>query len=140
MSNEDRAEGVTRRVHLLLMPEPFSGETRINDSFEHFENVAKINEWDAATKYMWICVRLTGMAQTALRCLHEDKCGDYIMAKAALVALFELASKKHLYAGKFYAQFKHASESWGNLTDDLITKWIGHSLNYRKQPRKLALN
>ena len=56
-----------RKPRPLLMPKMFFGKSNTNDRFDHFKNVVKINEWDEAAKYMWLCVRLMGRAQTALR-------------------------------------------------------------------------
>ena len=50
------ATAATKKPRPLITPEAFSGDTNINDWFDHFENVAKINEWDDAAKYMWLCV------------------------------------------------------------------------------------
>ena len=47
--------------------EPFSGEASSNwdEWFVHFENCAAVNSWESnEEKLKWICVRLTGKAQT----------------------------------------------------------------------------
>ena len=41
MSDE---EATAKKPRPLLTPKAFSGDTNINNWFDHFENVAKINE------------------------------------------------------------------------------------------------
>ena len=55
MATEESAAAVAaKKPQPLFMPKAFSGDTNINDWFDHFENVAKINEWDEAAKFMWL--------------------------------------------------------------------------------------
>ena len=44
-----------------------------NDSLNHFENMAKIKEWDNTAKYILVYVQLDGRAHNMLKQLPEDK-------------------------------------------------------------------
>ena len=62
---EGGAPRASAKPRPLLTPEPFTGTGSFTDWVDHFEGVAAINEWDDATKLMWMRVRLVGRAQTA---------------------------------------------------------------------------
>ena len=73
----------------LVLPEPFSGQGSWDQWITHFENVAAVNEWDDATKLLWLRVRLTNRAQTAYEKFPEAAKGDYQESKRALQERFE---------------------------------------------------
>ena len=79
------------------MPEPFDGETSLEDWKLHFEDVAAVNEWTDEQKLKWLRVRLTGHAQQSFHRLPEDCTTSYRGATMALQERFERKSKNTPY-------------------------------------------
>ena len=103
-----------RRYDLLLHPMHLMG-SRIG----HFESVACVNEWDDATRLLWLEVRMTGKAQSAWRHLTNEAKACYDTAKAALRKRFEPDSRRELYAVEFQTWKRNRGEAWEELADTL---------------------
>eukprot|EP00731_Ephydatia_muelleri_P003475 Em0001g3475a len=56
----------------LISPHTFSGNSSWSDWVDHFEAVAKVNQWDEDTKLIWLPVKLKRKAQTAWKRLSEE--------------------------------------------------------------------
>ena len=82
----------------LITPEPFNGTGSFNDWVDHFEGVAAVNEWDDASKLLWLRVRLVGRAQTTYGRLSNASKADYDSLKKALKERFEPDSKNSTLA------------------------------------------
>lgn len=73
-----------------ITPDAFNGELMSWDEWiGHFESVARVNEWDDATRLLWLEVRMTGKAQSAWRRITDEAKARYDTAKAALRKRFE---------------------------------------------------
>lgn len=108
----------------VVLPDTYSGEAgscNWVDWIEHFENVAAVNGWDDAAKILWMRVRLTGKAQTALKRLPTAARESYAEARKALEKRFEPASKRDLYVSAFQTRRKKRTEGWEDLAEDLRT-------------------
>lgn len=103
----------------VALPEIFNGEGSWTDWLDHFESVADVNEWDAATKKKWIRARLTGRAATALRKLPDDDRETFAKITAALKKRFEPECKKEVYMAEFQAKRKKKTEDWASFGEDL---------------------
>ena len=103
----------------LLTPEPFSATGSFSDWVEHFEGVAAINEWDDATKLLWMRVRLVGRAQTAYYCLPESKKSDYQTLKKSLKERLEPDSRRKQYLSEFGTRKRKPGEGWAEYADEL---------------------
>ena len=67
-----QAETVRRNPGPVVLPESYTCEGDYTQWQEHFESVAIVNGWDDAAKLLWLRVRLTCRAQTALKRLPES--------------------------------------------------------------------
>ena len=74
------------------------------------ESVAAVNWWDDAAKLLWLRVRPTGRAQTALKRLPEATKVSYEATAEALTQRFEPASKRELYTVEFQSKTKVQEE------------------------------
>lgn len=45
-----------------ILPELYCGDGSWDVLFGHFQNMAAVNNWDDATKVLWLKARLTGRA------------------------------------------------------------------------------
>lgn len=102
-----------------VLPEPFSGVGSWDQWKSHFEDVAALNEWDAAEKLLWLKVRLTGRARTAFQRLSEEARETYEGAMLGLRERFEPASKRELYLAELQSRKKQSSEGWAEFAEDL---------------------
>lgn len=73
-----------QKVRPVITPDAFNGELSWDEWIGHFESVARINEWDDATRLLWLEVRMTGKAQSAWRRITDEAKACYDTAKAAL--------------------------------------------------------
>ena len=103
----------------LVLPETFTGEKSWEEWSDHFKSVAAVNDWDAAAKLKWLCVRLTGRAATTFRRLPEETRGDFALATAALCKRFEPESKKELYMAELQTRTKRRKEDWVVFGEEL---------------------
>ena len=125
----------------LVLPEPFSGQGSWDQWITHFENVAAVNEWDDATKLLWLRVRLTNRAQTAYEKFPEAAKGDYQESKRALQERFEPRSKRELYQSEFQTRRKNKTEGWADYAEDLKVLVDKAFPNLQEEAREqLALN
>ena len=74
----------------LITLEPFSETGTFSEWIEHFKAVATINNWDDASKLLWLRVRLVGGAQTAYGRLPAEAKGSYAELRKPLKGHFEL--------------------------------------------------
>ena len=81
--------------------------------------MARVNEWDDATRLLWLEVRMTGKAQSAWRRITNEAKSHYDTAKAALRKRFEPDSRRELYAVEFQTRKRNRGESWEELADTL---------------------
>jgi len=81
----------------LIIPEAYQRGDRWDDWITEFENVATVNDWDAAAKLNWIKVCLAGRAQKAFQGLPEGARDTYNHVKTALIERFKRESKCELY-------------------------------------------
>ena len=116
---EGGAPRTSAKPRLLLTPEPFTGTGSFTDWVDHFEGVAAINEWDDATKLMWMKVRLVGRAQTAYGRLSTEAKGSYAALKTALKERFEPDSRRELYLSEFSTKKRKVGEGWAEYADEL---------------------
>ena len=126
MAEGEAAVGQAERrlARPLVLPDTYSGEAgsyNWSDWIAHFENVAAVNGWDDPAKLLWLRVRLTGRAQTALKRLPAATRESYADARRALEERFEPASKRDLYLSAFQTRHKKRFESWEDLAEDLRT-------------------
>ncbi|KAL5517965.1 hypothetical protein EMCRGX_G003620 [Ephydatia muelleri] len=85
----------------LISPHTFSGNSSWSDWVDHFEAVAKVNQWDEDTKLIWLPVKLKRKAQTAWKRLSEETREDCRLAMDAFQKRFEPSSKPERYATEF---------------------------------------
>ena len=104
------------RPRPLLTPEPFNGTGSFSDWINHFEGVAKINEWNDASKLLWIRVRLVGSAYGRLP---DAKKADYHTLKKALKERFEPESRRELYLSEFSTRKRKTGEGWVEYANEL---------------------
>jgi len=102
-----------------VIPELYTGEKSWDEWIDHFDSVAQVCGWDAATKLKWLRVRLTGRAGTVFRCLPETTRADFDLATAAMKSRFEPESKKELYRTQLLTRKKKQGEGWAAFGDDL---------------------
>ncbi len=103
----------------VVLPETYSGEGTWRQWECHFENVAAVNEWNAASKLLWLKVRLVGRAQTAFQRLPETTKADYKESMKALKKRFEPAGRQARYQAEFQSRKKKATEGWAEYAEDL---------------------
>ena len=77
--------------------------------------VAVVNEWTAAQKLRWLCVRLTGRAQRAFHLSRR------LRTPQQQLQLFEPKSRMTHYQAEFETRKKKHSEGWADLAEDLLT-------------------
>ena len=102
-----------------VIPELYTGEKSWDEWIDHFESVAQVCGWDAATKLKWLRVRLTGRAGTVFRRLPETTRAHFDLATAAMKSRFEPESKKELYRTQLLTRKKKQGEGWAAFGDDL---------------------
>ena len=117
MQEEAAARRLTARP--LVLPEPYTGEGDFNQWYDHFESVAAVNRWSDAEKLLWLRVRLTGRAQTALKRLSEATTESFTDVSEALKERFEPASKKELHIVEFQTRKRPRGETWADFGDAL---------------------
>ena len=103
----------------VVLPETFSGNESFVDWLDHFETVVEVNTWDKAAMAPWLCLRLVGHAQNAIKSLSETERADYDSAKAKLMERFEPASKCALYKAEFQSRQKRLGEDWASFGKEL---------------------
>ena len=120
-SREQRYIGVVGRMSKpVVTPEAYNGEGSFTDWLDHFESVATLNKWKDDDKVLWLRVRLTGKAQTALKQLPAAvREGGYDDLVRGLRNRFEPDSRRELYAAEFHSRRKQKGESWADFGDDL---------------------
>ena len=105
-----QAEAVRRNPRPVVLPEPYTGEGDYTQWQDHFESVAAVNRWDDAAKLLWLKVRLTGRAQTALKRLPEATKVLYEAKAEAPTQRFVPASKRELYTVEFQSRTRVQGE------------------------------
>ncbi len=105
----------------VVLPDTFSGEGSWTEWKYHFENVAKVNEWNEAKKLQWLRVRLTGRAQTAIHRITGEAAASYRETLAALDERFEPKSRQTRYQAEFQTRRKKKTEGWAEFAEDLKT-------------------
>ena len=108
-----------QKVRPVITPDAFNGELSWDEWIGHFESVARVNEWDDATRLLWLEVRMTGKAQSAWRRITNEAKSHYDTAKAALRKRFEPDSRRELYTVEFQTRRRNRGESWEELADTL---------------------
>ena len=103
----------------VATPELYSGEGPFDEWIDHFESVAKLNNWKDDDMAQWLAVRLVGRAHAAYKRLPEETKANYKNARAALLRRFEPDSKRNLYAAEFRARTKLPAEDWATFADNL---------------------
>jgi len=103
----------------LIIPEAYQGGDGWDEWITRFENVATVNDWDAAAKLNWIKVCLAGRAQKAFQGLPEGSRDTYDHAKVALTERFEPASKRELYNAELQVRVRKPNEGWADFAEDL---------------------
>ena len=81
--------------------------------------MARVNEWDEASRLLWLEVRMIGKAQIAWRHISNEAKTHYDSAKAALRKRFEPDSRRELYAVEFQTRKRNRGEAWEELADSL---------------------
>lgn len=109
----------------LALPDTFAGESRqrFSDWIDHFENIAKVNDWGDNAKKDWIRARLTGRAATAWKRLKDDERDTYEHIVAALKARFEPACRKEVFMAEFQHRSKQSTEDWASLAKIYKRLW-----------------
>ena len=87
----------------------------------HFEDMVVVNEWTAAQKLRWLCVRLAGRAQRAFHRFSPESQALYAAATAALQQRFESKSRMMCYQAEFETHKKKCLEGWADFVEDLPT-------------------
>ena len=107
----------------VVLPETFDGKGSWDEWLVHYENVAAVNGWNAASKLLWLKVRLTDRAQKAFQRLPAETRQSYELSKKALEVeeRFEPASKSELYIAELRVRQKRPSEAWADYAEDLRT-------------------
>ena len=108
-----------QKVRPVITPDAFNGELSWDEWIDHFESVARVNEWDDATRLLWLEVRMTGKAQSAWRRITYEAKSHYDTVKVALRKRFEPDSRRELYAVEFQTRRHNRGESWEELADTL---------------------
>ena len=93
--------------------------TSCDEWIDHFDSVAQVCGWNAATKLKWLRVRLTGRAGTVFRRLPETTRADFDLTMEAMKIRFEPESKKELYRTQLLTRKKKQGEGWAASGDDL---------------------
>jgi len=124
----------------LVIPEAYQGGDGWDEWIIRFENVATVNEWDAAAKLNWIKVCLAGRAQKAFQGLPEASRDTYDHVKTALTERFEPASKRELYNAELQVRTRKANEGWADFAEEVqrLTEKVFPDLDGRSQ-EQLAL-
>eukprot|EP00731_Ephydatia_muelleri_P003472 Em0001g3472a len=104
----------------LISPHTFSGNSSWSDWVDHFEAVAKVNQWDEDTKLIWLPVKLKRKAQTAWKRLSEETREDCRLAMDAFQKRFEPSSKPERYATEFRLRKRKSGEQWADIADQCI--------------------
>ena len=68
-----------------------------------------------ANKLKWMIIQLTGHTQRAFRKFLEEAQQDYAAVVRALKELFELPTKKDMYAAELEVCQKEKLETWGDF-------------------------
>ena len=108
-----------QKVRPVITPDAFNRESNWDEWIGHFESVARVNEWDDATRLLWLEVRMTGKVQSARRRLTNEAKARYDTAKAALRKRFGPDSRRELYAVEFQTRKRNRGEAWEELADTL---------------------
>ena len=110
-------------VRLLALPETFTGEDRrsFSDWVDHFESIAKVNNWNADAKKDWVRARLTGRAAPAWKRLAEGDRDKYEHIIVALKKRFEPECRKEVFMAEFQHRSKKSTEDWASFGEDLRT-------------------
>ena len=74
-------------------------------------NVAAVNNWDNATKVLWLKARLTGRAQVAIQRLSKETLGDLLALTRAMKARFGPNCQREMYWRKFQTRLKRSDEA-----------------------------
>ena len=81
--------------------------------------MAAVNNWDDATKVLWLKARLTGRAQVAIQRLSKETLGDLQALTRAMKERFEPNCQTEMYWRKFQTRLKRSDEAWHDFADDL---------------------
>jgi len=123
MSQNDNQVGArnqpVQKVRPVITPDAFNGDLSWDEWIGHFESVARVNDWDDATRLLWLEVRMTGKAQGAWRRISMEAKVNYATAKAALRKRFEPDSRRDLYVVEFQTRKRNRGEAWEELADSL---------------------
>ena len=91
--------------------------------------MAAVNNWDNATKVLWLKARLTGRAQVAIQRLSKETLGDLQALTRAMKERFEPNCQTEMYWRKFQTRLKRSDKAWHYFADDLcglVNKAIPH--------------
>ena len=105
----------------VVLPETFDGKGSWDEWLVYYENVVAVNGWNAASKLLWLKVRLTGRAQKTFQRLPAETRQSYELSKKGLEERFEPASKRELYIAELRVRQKRPSEAWADYAEDLRT-------------------
>ena len=123
MSQNDNQGGAgnqpVQKVWAVTTPDAFNGELSWDEWIGHFESVAHVNDWDDATRLLWLEVRMIGKAQSVWRRISTEAKASYGTVKAALRKRFEPDSRRNLYVVEFQTRKRGSGEAWEELADAL---------------------
>ena len=123
MSQNDNQGGAgnqpVQKVRPVITPDAFNGELSWDEWIRHFESVACVNDWDDATRLLWLEVRMTGKAKSTWRRISTEAKASYGTAKATLRKRFEPDSRRDLYVLEFQTRKRGSGEAWEELADAL---------------------
>ena len=80
-----------------ILPELYCGDGSWDVWFGHFQNVAAVNNWDDATKVLWLIARLTGRAQVAMQRLSKETFVAFKTLTRAMKEHFEPNLQTEMY-------------------------------------------
>jgi len=125
----------TLRSKPLIILKAYQGGDGWDEWITRFENVATVNDWDAAAKLNWIKACLAGRAQKAFQGLLEGSRDTYNHAKVALTERSESESKHELYNAELQVRVRKPNEGWADFAEDLrrLTEKAFPDLDRRSQ-------
>ena len=73
----------------VVLPKAYNGKTSWDEWSVHFDNIAEVNKWTSAQKFLWLKVQLTGHTQRAFQHLPEDSWATFDAARKSMKERFE---------------------------------------------------
>ena len=108
---------VTRPV---VTPELYSGDRPFDKWLDHFDTVAKLNDWKVEDAVQWLVVRLVGHEKSAYKWLaSQSDESRFCLHLNSPTGLIQKESKCSLYAAEFRKRYKVPLEEWATFAEDL---------------------